>query len=201
MSEAKNSILILIERGSHMKEVWKPIIGYEGYYEVSNYGYVRTVTRFITNSGKHGMWYKSRLLKFNVDKDGYNTVALQRDGKVKRLKVHRLVLSTFNKDESDMQVNHIDGDKANNCLDNLEWVTSSQNIKHAYNIGLKTQVGAKNNSSKLSEQQVMQICDLFKNTTFTNKEIADMFHLKSDETVRRIRKRVSWTHITNNIEF
>ena len=137
MSEAKNSILILIERGSHMKEVWKPIIGYEGYYEVSNYGYVRTVTRFI----------------------------------------------------------------ANNCLDHLEWVTSSQNIKHAYNIGLKTQAGAKNNSSKLSEQQVMQICDLFKNTTFTNKEIADMFHLKSDETVRRIRKRVSWTHITNNIEF
>lgn len=183
-----------------MKEIWKSIKGYEGYYEVSNHGNVRTVTRFISNSGKHGMWYKSRSLKFNVDKDGYNTVALQKDGKVKRVKVHRVVLSTFT-DDNDMQVNHIDGNKSNNHVNNLEWVTCSENIKHAFNIGLKTQVGSKNNCSKLTESIVIQICDFFKNTTFTNKQIAEMFDIKSDETIRRIRKRVSWTHVTYNIEF
>lgn len=184
-----------------MVELWKPITNYEGYYEVSNQGNVRTVTRFIENSGKHGMWYKSRLLKFNIDKDGYCTVALQKEGKIKRCKVHRLVLSTFDKPNEDLQVNHIDGNKTNNCLSNLEWTTSSENIKHAYTIGLKTQVGSKNNCSKLTEEKVKQICDFFKYTTFTNKQIADMFDIKSDETIRKIRKRQAWTHITNNIEF
>lgn len=184
-----------------MKEMWKPIEGYENYYEVSNYGRIRTVTRFISNSGKNGMWYNSRILKFNMDKDGYCTVALQKECKVKRFKVHRLVLSTFGNYEEGLQVNHIDGDKTNNHLDNLEWVTCSQNIKHAFDIGLKTQVGSNNNCSKLTEKQVTQICDFFKNTTFTNKQIASMFDIKSDETIRRIRKRMSWTHVTNNIEF
>lgn len=184
-----------------MEEVWKPIKNYEGYYEVSNKGEVRTVTRFVPNSGKHGMWYESRILKFNIDKDGYCTVALQREGKVKRCKVHRLVLSTFDNCESDLQVNHIDGNKLNNCLNNLEWVTSSENIKHAYSIGLKTQSGSKNNGSKLTEEQVIQMCDFFKHTTLTNKQIADMFDIKSDETIRKIRKRKAWTHVTQNIEF
>ena len=184
-----------------MKEAWKPIKGYEGYYEVSNLGNVRTITRFIANSGKNGMWYKSRILKFNMDKDGYYTVALQKEGKVKRCKVHRLVLSNFSNCNSDLQVNHIDGDKTNNCINNLEWVTSSQNIKHAYEIGIKSQIGSKNNSSKLTEKQVVQICDFFKYTTFTNRQIADMFDIKSDETIRKIRKRLMWTHVTNNIEF
>lgn len=184
-----------------MEEVWKPIKHYEGYYEVSNKGEVRTATRFVPNSGKHGMWYKSRTLKFNIDKDGYCTVALQKDRKVKRCKVHRLVLSTFDNCDSELQVNHIDGNKFNNRLDNLEWVTCSQNIKHAFSIGLKTQSGSKNNGSKLTEKQIVQICDFFKYTTFTNKQIADMFDIKSDETIRKIRKRKAWTHVTNNIEF
>lgn len=184
-----------------MEEMWKPIKGYENYYEVSSHGLIRTITRFISNSGKNGMWYKSRVLKFNIDKDGYHTVALQKEGKVKRFKVHRLVLSTFSNYEDELQVNHIDGNKSNNRLDNLEWATSSQNIKHAFNIGLKTQVGSKNNCSKLTEKQVIQICDFLKYTTFTNKQIADMFDIESDETIRRIRKRLSWTHVTNNIEF
>lgn len=183
-----------------MEEVWKPIKDYEGKYEISNYGRVKSVCRFISDSGKHGMWYPEKFLKLSKDKDGYLTVGFCKDGKKTRHKVHRLVMSAFVGD-SDLQVNHIDGNKENNCLSNLEYVTSSDNIKHAYRTGLKSEAGSKNPQSKLTEEQVREICILFQTTTLTNKKIADMYNLKSDETIRRIRKRKAWTHVSKDFDF
>ena len=183
-----------------MREVWKPLHGYEGLYEISSYGVVKSVRRFNPNSGKNGMWYPERIMKTRLDGDGYVVLGLTKNGKMKMCKMHRLVLETFDK-ESDLQVNHKDGNKQNNRLDNLEWVTCSENIKHAFRTGLKSENGSKNPKSKLTEKEVMQICDFFKYTTFTNKQIAEMFDIKSDETIRKIRKRLAWTHVTKDIEF
>lgn len=113
-----------------MQEVWKPIPGYEGFYEVSNVGNVRRIPGF------HCKTYK--ILKPKITHDGYHETALCKNHKYKYIRTHRLVAMVFcEKPEGKTEVNHIDGDKLNNCAENLEWVTSSENQKHAYRLGLQ----------------------------------------------------------------
>ncbi len=183
------------------KEIWVPVFGYEGLYEVSNKGRVKSLKKFHPNSGRTGRWYPERILSLGTDKNGYKTICLCKDGVRKLCKVHRLVLSSFDKKCLDLQVNHLDGDKQNNHLENLEWATCSENIKHAWRIGLKNQNGSKNNQAKLTEQDVLEIVELFRTTNLSDKKIAIMYDIKSDETIRSIRKRKSWTHVTKDIEF
>lgn len=113
-----------------MTEVWKPIEGYEGLYEVSNYGNVRRVFRY-------GRPYISPC-KCKVTKDGYYESTLVKENKPKSIRTHRLVAKAFCENpENKLEVNHIDGNKLNNHADNLEWCTSSENQKHAYRLGLQ----------------------------------------------------------------
>lgn len=113
-----------------MKETWKDIAGYEGLYQVSNLGNVRRM---------NGPTRKT--LAININRDGYETVHLS-NGNGKRFMVHRLVAQAFISNPGNKpQVNHIDGDKTNNSTKNLEWVTPSENVKHAFSIGLKLPTG------------------------------------------------------------
>ena len=115
-------------------EVWRPIAGYEGLYEVSNFGRVRRIFRY----GREHI----RPCKPKITKDGYFETTLVKDCKPKHIRTHRLVAQAFCENpESKPEVNHIDGDKLNNCADNLEWCTSSENQKHAYRIGLQQVCG------------------------------------------------------------
>jgi hypothetical protein len=180
-----------------MNETWKPVLGYEDCYEISNFGVVRSITRYNPKSNR---WYESRIMKTRLDKDGYVIVGLTKDGKMKMNKVHRLVISTFTNEDLDLQVNHIDGNKQNNNLDNLEWCTCSENQLHAHKIGLKSQQGRKNNASKLTEQDVIEICDFFRYTKFKVKEIAELYGVKPN-TITNIKTRRQWKHVTDNIEF
>lgn len=125
-------------------EIWKDIPGYEGIYQVSNTGKVKSLERFVKNSGRSGRLYKERILKPNPNKWGYLSVVLQKEGKRKDWKIHRLVLSIFNPVENweELEVNHIDGDKENNNLKNLEWATKSENQRHRYDV-LKKPNGSK----------------------------------------------------------
>lgn len=111
---------------------WKDIKGFEGLYQVSRCGKVKSIERFNPNSGRAGMLYPERELQQKTDKYGYKIVRLGKDGKQYDRKVHRLVLSTF--DDVDImtkqQVNHIDGSKDNNHYDNLEWCDNAQNQRH-----------------------------------------------------------------------
>ena len=124
-----------------MKEVWKPIEGYEGLYEVSNLGRVRSLDRVVYRPYKgHPHWpmrIKGKLLSCGTDRGGYSFVILQNKSKSCRL-VHRLVAGAFMLNtESKEEINHIDGNKKNNCVTNLEFCTPSENMRHAVNTGLR----------------------------------------------------------------
>ena len=113
-----------------MEEVWRDIKGFEGLYQVSNSGKVKSLNFHREN--------RECELKSKVTKDGYYETALSKNGKYKYIRTHRLVAMAFCENPNNKnEVNHIDGNKLNNRADNLEWVTSSENQKHAYKLGLQ----------------------------------------------------------------
>lgn len=101
------------------KEIWKPVKGYEGFYEISNYGNVKNVQR-------------GNLRKLLLNKDGYVEILLSKNGSVKSVRVHRLVAEAFipNPDKKP-EVNHKDYNKSNNYIENLEWTTRKENVNHS----------------------------------------------------------------------
>jgi hypothetical protein len=127
-------------------EVWKDIPGYEGLYQVSSLGRIKSLDRHRMD-GRH---YRERILKPSSDLAGYLSVELCKEGTGKRILVHRLVAQVFVPNpENKKEVNHINGTKADNRSENLEWNTSSENQLHAFRTGLE----------KKSTRAVLQ-CDL-----------------------------------------
>jgi len=130
-------------------EIWKDVVGYEDYFQISN----------------EGRLYSKRtqkILKQTISKTGYYTVSTRfggRTGVVKCFKMHRLVADAFIYNPLEKPVvNHIDGNKLNNNVGNLEWVTDSENSRHAHRTGLvKVKCGTANSNSKLSDEQVNEI--------------------------------------------
>ncbi len=120
-----------------MKEIWKQIVGYEGYFEVSNFGRIKGVDRQITNNNLKVIFVKEKILTPAESNKGYFRVCLSVENKTKTLSVHRLVAEAFVLGDNSLQVNHIDGDKKNNYYTNLEWVTNQQNCIHASILGLR----------------------------------------------------------------
>lgn len=109
-------------------EIWKSVLGYENKYEVSNLGNVRSL-----NYNKKG--YIKLLSKYNCS--GYDAVKLTKNGTQKRWLVHILVMNSFCGESQCLEINHKNGNKKDNNIDNLEYCTRSYNIKHAYDNGLK----------------------------------------------------------------
>jgi len=121
------------------QEIWKDCIGYEDYYQVSNLGNVRSKDRIVNNSRGGSTRFIKGIVLIQVPYMGYNTVCFCVAGKIKQkiVKVHRLVAQSFiSNTENKPCVNHKDGNKLNNRLDNLEWATYSENTIHAIESGL-----------------------------------------------------------------
>src|SRR5690625_7858572 len=117
-------------------ENWKPVVGYEGIYEVSSLGRVRSKDRKVWN-GRVYYDKKGRILKQSKTTTGYWKVELYKNRKKKSKKVHRLVAKSFiPRVKGKELINHKDGDPLNNKVSNLEWCNQSENMKHAYEIGL-----------------------------------------------------------------
>ena len=135
-------------RGDLPQEIWRDICGYEGLYQVSNFGRVKSL-RF----------GREKLLKVGVSNTGYANVSLIKNKSKKTFHVHVLVAVTFLPNpENKREVNHIDGDKQNNRVENLEWVTGSENTRHAIQNGqLQIKKGSQCHFAKLTDEQVRYI--------------------------------------------
>jgi len=131
-------------------EIWKPIIGYENFYEVSNLGQIRSKDTLIENKGSGGKYIKKGCVRKHVinHKTGYHEVMLSVNNKIKNILVHRMVAIAFIPNPNNYEtVNHLHGDKDDNSENALEWLSQSKNNKHSFSAGLKkpTDVSGKKN--------------------------------------------------------
>lgn len=139
-------------------ETWKDVAGYEGIYQCSDLGRVRTVARTIVCKNGMPKPLPQRTLKPHFNSNGYLWVYLWKDG-LKRFRfVHRLIAEVFVPNpEAKLFVNHIVGVKTRNEAVNLEWSTRKENISHAFTSGLMSHAGEKNSQSKLTSEDVVGI--------------------------------------------
>lgn len=125
-----------------MSEIWKDIPDYDGYYQASNLGRIRSLDRMVTrvrNGVEHSYFKPGRILLPHIEGSGYWQVLICIHGVIKKhKKVHRLVAQAFIPNpENKRCINHKDGNKGNNAVSNIEWNTHSENLKHAHKTGLK----------------------------------------------------------------
>lgn len=121
-------------------EIWKDIFGYEGIYQVSSLGKVKSLSRKRLVNKKTNSYHlmPERIMVIKVDKNGYNHITLCKNGLLKTYWLHRIVLKTFVCNPQNLpQINHKNGNKSDNRVENLEWCTSKHNYHEAVKLGLR----------------------------------------------------------------
>ena len=120
-----------------MQEIWKDIEGYEGLYQVSNLGKIKSIQYL--NRVNNKSYPRNKILKIIINEKGYLKVDLYKLKKKKRFRIHRLIAQAFIPNPNNFpEINHINGNKQDNSINNLEWCTHSYNMKEAYKLGLVT---------------------------------------------------------------
>ena len=176
------------------KEIWKPINNFPN-YAVSNRGRVRSCNATVYSRTRK----ISKILKPRISGSGYFKVDLCKNGKYTHCRIHHLVLETFvSKRPTNLVCNHKDGDKLNNNVENLEWITQGENNLHAYRTGLKKATGP-----KLTEEEAHQIKQILakqqgngpgRGHYLTQPEIGKLFNV-SHKTISAINTGRIWKHI------
>jgi hypothetical protein len=169
-------------------EIWKPVKNYNGYYEVSNLGRVKSIRRDVKMSNNRIYRVQERILKQYVDYYGYATVALSVDCKVKTKKIHKLVAESFLHHEPcglEIVVDHIDNDKSNNKLSNLQLITQRENSN-------KDVV----NKSGIVGVRLIEKTGKWKATITINGKIVHLGHF-SDKESARIARENAFKKVTN----
>ena len=172
---------------------WKDIKGYEGLYQISNTGQVKSLGRY--QKGRFGnlSFYKEKILKMSPI-DGYKAVCLCKDAKGKTHWVHKLVAHHFiDNKENKPQINHIDGDKKNNNYENLEWCTYHENLSHAMKNNLRATC-ERNGSAKLKNNQVLKIREIYRKKEKTIKELMEIYGV-AYSTMQQLVTNVTWKNL------
>jgi hypothetical protein len=180
-----------------MEEIWRDIIEYEGLYQVSNLGNVKSIVGIRIDSRSRIYKLPLKVLKSQYDRYGYLHVSLYRQKKVKHKLIHRLVLEAFiGNCPKGNYANHKDGNRANNKLNNLEWCTPSENNLHAFRVLNRKPVyvcGIKNANAKLTDDKIRYAKEL-RQKGFTFQKIADELGIAKSHA-KRIIDGKSWGHI------
>jgi len=167
------------------KKIWRDILGYKGVYQINDLAFVKSLKR---PRGK-----RDKIISSCVAQTGYKTVVLFKNSVRKIYLLHRLIAMAFIPNpENKPCINHKDGNKLNNSLDNLEWCTRAENNQHAFRNGLINKSGEKCNLSKLKSYQVLEIRKLLKK--YKQKDIARKFHI-DQSTVSYIKTKRLWAHL------
>lgn len=173
-----------------MNEVWKDVVGYEGLYQISNLGNIKSFKRY-----KEG-----KILNPKSDKDGYKEIGIRDfNGDRKFKRVHRLVAECFLENPNNYEyINHKDNNPANNVVSNLEWCTIEYNNKYRFEHGNACHKGSKSPRASITEEIAIQIYTLGLSGKYTESELAKMFNT-TRSVVNKIRLNISWTHVTKNL--
>jgi len=177
----QKDLFYINENGLVCCEKWMDVLNYEGIYVVSNLGRRKNK--------------KGKICRRRIKKD-YNTARLSKKGVYKEALTHRLVALAFIPNTKNKpEVNHKDGNKWNNVIWNLEWATKSENGKHAYDNKLsKPRLGEKNNFTKLTKEQVLQIREIYSLGFLFQWQIAEIYNIKQ-ATVSGIVTKRRWKYL------
>lgn len=178
-------------------EIWKPVVWYEGLYEVSSAGNIRSIGRI----DRLGRYKPATLRKKQLCSSGYHFIQFSdRNAIKKQILVHRVVASAFLESvEGKNEVNHKNGVKTDNRIENLEWVTRSQNNTHAIRTGLRQKLivcGSRNTNSTITEDVARKIKLLYPDFSYT--ELAAMYGT-TKAVVGSIIKGKTWKHVSTDI--
>jgi len=167
-------------------EEWRPAVGFDGWYEASNLGRMRR-----SRYGHHT--FAGKILKPSINPGGYKIIGLSMNSEYSYHSVHSLVAKTFIGPYPECkEINHIDGDKTNNNVENLEYVTKSENQLHALKMGLSIPLrGESHNMAKLTKEDILEILRLLKNGDLFQWEIADMYGV-CQSTISLINTGETW---------
>ena len=185
MTQCERILQYIDETGS-ITEEWKPIAGYEGLYEVSNLGNVRSYQNF-----GYGLKKDPKMITPTINKYGYLGITLCKNTKHRYKTIHRLVAETFIKnDDRSLQIDHINGVKTDNRVFNLEWVTPKENTLRSVKLGLKP-CGEKHGNSKLKQKEVEIIRELYKTGKHSQRKLGAFFGV-SHWTIGQIVNNKMW---------
>lgn len=181
-----------------IEEEWRDVVGAESRYEVSDKGGVRSKSYIKNGRNVHGAFSyvtKPKALSQATTQDGYMQVKLRlSDGSDRSVSVHRLVAEAFipNPDYRP-QVNHKDSNRKNNTVENLEWCTAQENVKHSYEHGLNSNAGEKHPRSVLTAEEVMKIRELWQGG-MSVINIGIKLNFKRS-TVSKVVHGSNWSHV------
>jgi len=183
-----------------IQRTWKQLKDYEGIYDISNLGEIKRLYRE-WHSGRNGSQFKTLeegLVKSRIDSNGYELVNLSKDGVKFFTKVHRLVANNFIENPNNYPViNHKDGNKTNNCVDNLEWTTYKNNTQHAIENNLVNLQIKSNNIVNYTLVKEMKLYYLQNNCT--KKEVSKFFNVEYTTTVSILNNKI-WKNVIVDIE-
>ena len=176
-------------------EIWKGIKEYDFYYSISNLGRVKSLKRVVTHK-RCKLSVNEKIITNCISTFGYPFVRMTINNKTKNFKIHRLIAQAFIPNpENKPQVNHINGIKTDNRVENLEWCTHSENMRHALDTKLRVMKnGTGIYNSKLTDKIVLTAKERYKNEKISYQKLANEYNVSKSVMMLAV-KGINWKHL------